>query len=76
MRSIRKLTAGLHGCAGKRPLSSSIPKSCAYHVFELETEESAKEYYKLPSFQDVSFTPWTSKAEVNSTASLEDSETA
>ena len=75
MRSIRKLVAGMYGCVGKRSLSSSVPRSCTYHVCELEAEESAEEYYKLPSFEDVSCPPWTSKAEVNLRISLENSET-
>jgi hypothetical protein len=70
MRSIGKLTAGLHGCAGKKPLSTSIFQAGTYSVYDSETEESAEEYHKLSSLEDVSCTPWTSKAEVNSRTSL------
>jgi hypothetical protein len=76
MCSIRKLAAGLHGCAGKRSPSRSDLEGSAYTLYESETEESTEEYYKLSSFEDVSCTAWTSKAEVNPRTCLEDSETA
>jgi hypothetical protein len=50
-------------------------KSGTYNVYGLETEESAEEHHKLPSFKDVSRTPWTSKEEVKSRTSLKDLET-